>query len=97
MAGILRFSVGEEVRVDEVVDDRLVGGVDLLELDAHADAAVAPGDACPRRRCRFFDPGMRKRTLIFAPLSSGLVVRMAMPPWLRLSVSAAAIVLPNRY
>ena len=44
-----------------------------------------------------FDPGIRKRTLIFAPLSSGLVVRMAMPPWLRLSVSAAAIVLPNRY
>src|SRR6185503_5011295 len=44
MAGILRFSVAEEVRVDEVVDDRLVDVVDLLELDAHADAAVAPGD-----------------------------------------------------
>ena len=45
----------------------------------------------------FFEPGMRKRTLILAPLSSGLVVRMAMPPWLRFSVSAAAMVLPKRY
>ena len=44
-----------------------------------------------------FDPGMRNRTLIFEPPSSGLVVRMAMPPRLRLSVSAAAIVLPKRY
>src|SRR4051812_12625180 len=44
MAGILRFSVAEEVRVDEVVDDRLVRGIDDLELDAHADAAVAPRD-----------------------------------------------------
>ena len=39
------FSVAEEVRVDEVVDDPLVGRVDLLELDAHADAPVAPGHA----------------------------------------------------
>src|SRR5436190_18760861 len=39
------FSVAEEVRVDEVVDDPLVGRVDLLELDAHADAPVAPRDA----------------------------------------------------
>ena len=31
--------------VHEVVDDRLVGRIDLFELDAHADAAVAPGDA----------------------------------------------------
>src|SRR5438128_3267707 len=39
------FSIAEEVRVDEVVDDPLVGRVDLLELDAHADAPVAPRDA----------------------------------------------------
>src|SRR2546427_9811574 len=31
--------------VDELVDDGLAGGIDLLELDTHADAAVAPGDA----------------------------------------------------
>src|SRR5437762_13065410 len=36
------FSVAEEVRVDEVVDDPLVGRVDLLELDAAADAPVDP-------------------------------------------------------
>src|SRR5437899_9494939 len=30
--------------IDEVVDDRLMRGVDLLELNAHADAAVAPRD-----------------------------------------------------
>src|SRR5262252_9453739 len=42
MAGILRFSIAEEVRVDEVVDDRLVGGIDDFELHAHADAAIAP-------------------------------------------------------
>ena len=42
-----------------------------------------------------FEPGMRKRTLILAPPSSGLVVRIAMPPWLRLSVSAAASVIPD--
>ena len=45
----------------------------------------------------FFDPGMRKRTLILAPPSSGLVVRMAMPPWLRFSVSAAAMVFPDNF
>src|SRR5205085_12207480 len=39
------LAVAEEVRVDEVVDDRLVRGIDFLELDAHADAAVAPRDA----------------------------------------------------
>src|ERR1700733_3235551 len=44
MSEILRFSVAEEVRVDEVVDHRLVARLDELELDAHADAAVAPGD-----------------------------------------------------
>src|SRR5260221_12413766 len=45
MAEILCFSVGEEVRVDEAVDHLLVGRLDLLELNAHADAAVAPRDA----------------------------------------------------
>src|SRR5688572_28138870 len=40
----LCFSVGEKVGVDEVVDDHLVGGVDLSELNAHADAAIAPRD-----------------------------------------------------
>src|SRR5438270_10235799 len=33
------------MRVDEVVDDRLVGRFDRLELNAHADAAIAPRDA----------------------------------------------------
>src|SRR5947209_6760807 len=45
MAGILCFSVGEEVGVDEAVDHLLVGRLDLLELNAHADTAVAPRDA----------------------------------------------------
>src|SRR5260221_3952113 len=39
------FPVAEEVRVDELVDDRLVRGIDFFELDAHADAPVAPRDA----------------------------------------------------
>jgi hypothetical protein len=43
------------------------------------------------------EPGIRKRTFTTEALSSGLVVRMAIPPWLRFNVSAAAIVLPNRY
>src|SRR5580765_1929932 len=37
--------IAEEVRVDEGVDGGLVGRVDLLELQAHADAPVAPRDA----------------------------------------------------
>src|SRR5687767_9072635 len=41
----LGFPVGEEVCVDEVVDDALMGGLDPFELNAHADPAVAPGDA----------------------------------------------------
>src|ERR1700687_4841747 len=41
----LCFSIGEEMGADERVDDGLVGGLDLLELDAHADAAIAPGRA----------------------------------------------------
>ena len=43
-----RFPIGEEVRVDEVVDDRLVGGIDFFELHAHADAAIRPRDAAFR-------------------------------------------------
>ncbi len=31
--------------VDELVDRRLIGRFDLLELQAHADPAIAPGDA----------------------------------------------------
>src|SRR3954462_1776157 len=41
----LRLAIGKEMSVHEVVDDRLVGRIDLLELDAHADTPVAPGDA----------------------------------------------------
>src|SRR5262245_7203967 len=41
----LGFPVGEEVRVDEVVDEALVAGFNALELDSHADAAIAPGHA----------------------------------------------------
>ena len=33
------------MRVDEVVDDRLVRRIDVLELHAHSDAAIAPRDA----------------------------------------------------
>ena len=39
------LAVGEEVGVDEVVDDRLVGRLQRLELNPHADASIAPGDA----------------------------------------------------
>src|SRR5947208_10359589 len=44
MPQMLRLSIAEEVRVDEVVDDRLVRGLDRFELNAHADAAIAPRD-----------------------------------------------------
>src|SRR5262249_36573797 len=40
----------------------------------------SPRATCPSASMWRFDPGMRKRTLTFAPASSGLVVRMAMPP-----------------
>src|SRR5215210_7740867 len=40
----LRLAVREEVGVDKIVDDGLTGWIDLFELNAHADAAVAPGD-----------------------------------------------------
>src|SRR4051794_17280249 len=39
------FSIRKEMRVDERVDDCLVGRIHDLELDAHADPAIAPGDA----------------------------------------------------
>src|SRR5665213_1385826 len=41
----LGFSVRKEMRVDELVDDRLIGGVDFFELHAHSDAAIGPRDA----------------------------------------------------
>ena len=49
-----------------------------------------------RRTTSRLPPGRRKRTRARAPASRGLVVRIATPPRLRLSVSAAAIVFPNR-
>src|SRR3954451_4780164 len=42
MAGILRFSIAEEVRVDEVIDDRLVGRIDDFELHTHDHPPIAP-------------------------------------------------------
>src|SRR5215831_5606037 len=41
----LRAAIAEEVRVDELVDGGLIGRIDLLELQAHADAPVAPRHA----------------------------------------------------
>ena len=78
-----------------VVDVRLVGVRDLRELQAHTDPAIGPGD----RRLGVdvaFRCGRRKRTLTAVPTARGLVVRIARPPRLMLSVSAAAIVLPKR-
>src|SRR3954466_1570181 len=43
--GGLGLAIREEVRVDEIVDHRLAGGIDFGELNAHADTAIAPGDA----------------------------------------------------
>src|SRR5262245_32314056 len=37
-------AVGKEVGVDEAVDERLLVWLHLVELDAHADAPIAPGD-----------------------------------------------------
>src|SRR5579862_9766939 len=39
------FAVAKKMRVDEVVDDGLVGGIDFLELHPHADPSIAPGHA----------------------------------------------------
>jgi hypothetical protein len=92
MGESLRFSVAEEVRADEVVDDRLVGGIDDLELDTHAHAAVAP---------RHVSSASTSSTRhAEAHLDLGAAVQRAgrpivMPLWLRLR-SAAAMVLPNR-
>src|SRR5262249_18699390 len=47
VAGRSGLPVAEEMRVDEVVDDLLVGGLDLLQLNPHADAAIAPSDPPP--------------------------------------------------
>src|SRR5712692_2140667 len=41
----LGFSIAEEMRVDEAVDGGLAGTFDRLELNPHADAAIAPRDA----------------------------------------------------
>src|SRR6202011_976838 len=38
----LGFAIREEMRVDERVDDGLVGGIDRVELDAHAEAPIVP-------------------------------------------------------
>src|SRR6202521_744520 len=45
LALMLRFSVREEVRVDEVVDESLGGRIDRFELDTHTDAPIGPRDA----------------------------------------------------
>src|SRR5688500_3424141 len=44
-AGSLTFPTAEEVRVDELVDGRLIVGLHLVELQAHAVAAIAPRNA----------------------------------------------------
>src|SRR6185503_9571960 len=41
----LSLSVCKEMLVDELVDCGLIGRIDLLELQAHSDAPVAPRDA----------------------------------------------------
>jgi len=76
-----RLSCAEEVRVDELVDERLVAG-SLSRTECHADAAIRSRDVALRVDV-LLRAGMRKRTLILAPPSSGLVVRIAMPPRLR--------------
>src|SRR5262245_36321117 len=53
------------MRVHEVIDERLAGGLHRLELNAHADALVVPGDAAfgvdlarrPGHTEAHFDPG----------------------------------------
>src|SRR5438128_10673972 len=41
---VLGFSIGEEVGVDEVVDERLRGRIDGFKLDTHTDPTIAPRD-----------------------------------------------------
>ena len=84
------------MRVDERVDLALVSVADALEFQAHPHFRVAPahlglGLDIPLRT------GQAERSRAFASQASGLEVRIAMPPRLRLSVRAAAIVLPKRY
>ena len=83
--------------VDELVDRRLIVWFDLLELQAHADPAIAP-----RNPGFGFDVALRSgqpepHAAPWRSPGSGLIVRIATPPLLRFSVSAAAIVLPKRY
>ena len=83
--------------VDELVD----GALDRRVRPARTAAPCRPGgrSTAPPRRPRS-PSSSRASGIAGAPCasgSSGLVVRMAMPPWLRLSVRAAAMVLPKRY
>ncbi len=92
---LTRFPVREEVLIDELVDLGLIGRIDLLELQAHPDPAIAPRDARlgfdVALRARQAEPRAQLRSCC-----SGLIVRIASPPLLMFSVSAAAIVLPKR-
>ena len=84
------------MRVDEFVDGGLIGGSTLSNcrpMPWRRSLHVTRPSASMSR----FEPGSRKRSRTLAPFSSGLVVLMAMPPRLRFSVSAAAMVLPKRY
>src|SRR5262245_8085952 len=82
--------------IDEFVDGRLVRRFHVLELQAHPDPSVAPGDTRLG-----FDVVLRTRQTKadarLAAFSSGVIVRMAMPPLPMFSVRAAAIVLSKRY
>jgi hypothetical protein len=83
------------VLVDELVDSRLIGGIDLLELQPHSNAPVAPRDS----RFRFdipFRTGQPEPDPRLEFSGNGLIVRIASPPLLRFSVSAAEMVLPKR-
>ena len=68
-----------------------------LELECPCRRGGRSTPRALRRRCRGGAGQPEADACLATPASSGLVVRMAMPPWLRLSVSAAAMVLPNRY
>ena len=91
------LAVAEEVRVDE--RRRCASG--RRHRPSRTGGPCRRGGRsrrrAPRRRCRASRPAGGSGPRACAPASSGLVVRMAMPPWLRLSVSAAAMVLPKRY
>ena len=64
---------------------------------AKAQAELTNPEKSLTATIRAANPREHDQTFRYAALSSGLVVRMAIPPWLRLSVNAAAMVLPNRY